>query len=112
MSKSISEVMEFLENHALAWHHWLLLLSLIKLGGCGTRAQIAPVYKREGFSSPTIKQIMGTDIEELGEALKIDGSLDDLADDTKICLNEDPDFRKFIKKNIKGVVSSFRTRKK
>ena len=112
MSKTIPEVMEFLENHALAWHHWLLLLSLIKLGGCGTRAQIAPVYKREGFSGPTVNQIMGTDMDELGEAITIDGNLEDLTDDTQICLSEDPDFRKFIKKNIKGVVVTFRTRKR
>ncbi|MFW9967621.1 MAG: hypothetical protein ACFFEA_10755 [Candidatus Thorarchaeota archaeon] len=76
------------------------------------RIGIAPVYKREGFSDPTIKQIMGTDIEKIGEALKIDGSVDDLADDTQICFNEAPEFRKFIKKNMKSVVSSSRTRKK
>jgi hypothetical protein len=46
LTKTLEEVMYFLENYTLAWHHWLMLLSLMKLGGSGTKAQIMPVYKK------------------------------------------------------------------
>ena len=49
MPKSLDEVMRFLENYTLAWHHWLMILGLFKLKGSATKAQIFPIYKKEGF---------------------------------------------------------------
>ncbi|MHA2362247.1 MAG: hypothetical protein ACXAB6_10040, partial [Candidatus Thorarchaeota archaeon] len=63
MVKSIEEVMQLLENYTLAWHHWLIVLSLLKLGGSGTKAQIFPVYKKEGFSPHAIENVFKTDIQ-------------------------------------------------
>ena len=109
--KVLEEVMRFLENYTLAWHHWLMLLSLLKLGGSGTKAQILPVYKKEGFSSHAIDRVFQTDLFDLGEAVEVEGGIDNLTDKSMIFLSEDPKFRKFLKKHIKPVVNTFKTRK-
>ncbi len=110
MTKTLVEVMRFLENYTLAWHHWLMVLSLMKLGGKGTKAQIMPVYKREGFSSHAIDQIFATDLVDLAAVVEIEGGIDNLTDNSSIILTDDPIFRKFLKKNLKSVVSTFKTR--
>ena len=102
--------MRFLENYTLAWHHWLMLLSLIKLGGRGTKEQIMPVYKREGFSPHAIDRVFATDLVELGETVKVEGGIDNLDNTSTIILSDDPQFQKFLKKNIKSVLSTFKTR--
>ena len=102
--------MRFLENYTLAWHHWLMLLSLLKLGGSGTKSQIMPVYKQEGFSPHAIDQVFATDLVDLGEAVKVEGGLENLGDTSTIILTEDPKFQKFLKKNLKSVISTFKTR--
>ncbi len=103
--------MRFLENYTLAWHHWLMLLSLLKLGGSGNKAQILPVYKKEGFSSHAIDQVFQTDLVELGEAVEVEGGIENLTDRSTIFLTEDPKFRRFLKKHLKPVVNTFKTRK-
>ncbi|TFG99928.1 hypothetical protein E4H12_00900 [Candidatus Thorarchaeota archaeon] len=110
MTKTLEEVMHFLENYTIAWHHWLMLLSLLKLGGHATKAQIMPVYKQEGFSPHAIDRVFATDLAELGEAVKVDGGLENLSNTTTITLTEDPSFQKFLKKNVKAVISTFKTR--
>lgn len=110
MTKKLAEVMRFLENYTLAWHHWLMILSLMKLGGKGTKAQIMPVYKREGFSPHAINQVFATDLADLASVVEIEGGLDNLTDNSSITLTVDPIFRKFLKKNLKSVVSTFKTR--
>lgn len=102
--------MRFLENYTIAWHHWLMLLSLLKLGGSGTKSQIMPVYKQEGFSPHAIDQVFATDLVDLGEAVKVEGGLENLGDTSTIILTEDPKFQKFLKKNLKSVISTFKTR--
>jgi hypothetical protein len=102
--------MDFLKNYTLAWHHWLMLLSLIKLGGRGTKEQIMPVYKREGFSPHAIDRVFATDLVELGEAVEVEGGIDNLTNTSTIILSNDPQFQKFLKKNIKSVLSTFKTR--
>ena len=104
--------MRFLENYTLAWHHWLMVLSLMKLGGKGTKAQIMPVYKREGFSSHAIDQIFATDLVDLAAVVEIEGGIDNLTDNSSIILTDDPIFQKFLKKNLKSVVSTFKTRRR
>ncbi len=79
MTKTLDEVMRFLENYTLAWHHWLMLLSLMKLGGSGTKAQIMPVYKKEGFSPHAIDRVFATDLVDLGESVEVEGGLDNLS---------------------------------
>ncbi|TFH09795.1 MAG: hypothetical protein E4H14_03780 [Candidatus Thorarchaeota archaeon] len=111
MTKTLDEVMRFLENYTLAWHHWLMLLSLMKLGGRGTKAQIMPVYKREGFSPHAIDSVFATDLADLGEAVEVDGGLDNLDSSSTIILTTDPKFQKFLKKNLKSVVTTFKTRR-
>ncbi len=112
MTKTLVEVMRFLENYTLAWHHWLMVLSLMKLGGKGTKAQIMPVYKREGFSSHAIDQIFATDLVDLAAVVEIEGGIDNLTDNSSIILTDDPIFQKFLKKNLKSVVSTFKTRRR
>ncbi len=109
--KPLEEVMRFLENYTLAWHHWLMLLSLLKLGGSGKKSQILPVYKKEGFSSHAIDQVFQTDLVDLGEAVEVEGGIENLTDQSRIFLTEDPKFRKFLKKHLKPVVNTFKTRK-
>jgi hypothetical protein len=108
--RTLEEVMRFLENYTLAWHHWLMLLSLLKLGGSGTKAQILPVYKKEGFSSHAIDKVFQTDLEELGEAVDVEGGIENLTEHSAIYLTEDPKFRRFLKKHLKSVVNTFKTR--
>ena len=108
--KTLEEVMRFLENYTLAWHHWLMLLSLLKLGGSGTKAQILPVYKKEGFSPHAIDKVFQTDLVDLGEAVEVEGGLDNLTERSTIYLTEDPKFKKFLKKHLKPVVNTFKTR--
>lgn len=102
----------FLENYTLAWHHWLMLLSLMKLGGRGTKAKIIPVYKREGFSPHAIDQVFTTDLLELSAVVKVEGGLDNLTNSSSIILTDDPIFQKFLKKNLKSVISTFKTRQR
>ncbi|MGY5880082.1 MAG: hypothetical protein RTV31_07510 [Candidatus Thorarchaeota archaeon] len=111
MTKTLDEVMRFLENYTLAWHHWLMLLSLMKLGGSGTKAQIMPVYKKEGFSLHAIDRVFATDLVDLGEAVEVEGGLDNLSNSSTIILTTNPKFQKFLKKNLKSVVSTFKTRR-
>ncbi len=112
MTKTLDEVMRFLENYTLAWHHWLMLLSLMKLGGSGTKTQIMPVYKKEGFSPHAIDQVFATDLVDLGAAVEVEGGLDNLTNGSTIILTSDPKFRKFLKKNLKSVISTFKTRRR
>ena len=109
--KTLDEVMHFLENYTLAWHHWLMLLSLLKLGGSGTKAQILPVYKQEGFSPHAIDRVFATDLVDLGEAIRVEGGLENLNDTSRIFLTDDPKFQKFLKKNLKSVLSTFKSRR-
>lgn len=112
MTKTLDEVMRFLENYTLTWHHWLMLLSLMKLGGYGTKAQIMPVYKKEGFSPHAIDRVFATDLVDLGEAVEVEGGLDNLSNNSTILLTNDPKFQKFLKRNLKSVVSTFKTRRR
>ncbi|KXH71073.1 MAG: hypothetical protein AM326_12070 [Candidatus Thorarchaeota archaeon SMTZ-45] len=107
--KTLDEVMHFLENYTIAWHHWLLILSLLKLGGSGTKAQILPVYKREGFSPHAIDKVFQMDLEDLGAAIEVEGGIKNLDEHSTIYLTEDPNFRKFLKKNLRDVVRKFKT---
>jgi hypothetical protein len=109
--KTLEEVMRFLENYTLAWHHWLMLLSLLKLGGSGTKTQILPVYKKEGFSPHAIDQVFQTDLVDLGEAVEVEGGIDNLTAQSTIYLSEDLNFRKFLKKHLKSVVNTFKIRR-
>ncbi len=111
MTKTLDEVMRFLENYTFAWHHWLMLLSLMKLGGSGTKAQIMPVYKKEGFSPHAIESVFATDLVDLGDAVEVEGGLDNLSNSSTIILTKDPIFQKFLKKNLKSVVSTFKTKR-
>lgn len=112
MTKTLDEVMRFLENYTLAWHHWLMLLSLMKLGGSGTKAQIMPVYKKEGFSPHAIDRVFETDLVDLGEAVEVEGGLENLCSNSTINLTQDPKFQKFLKNNLKSVVTTFKTHRK
>ncbi|TET09913.1 MAG: hypothetical protein E3J86_06985 [Candidatus Thorarchaeota archaeon] len=109
--KPLEDVMRFLENYTLAWHHWLMLLSLLKLGGSGKKSQILPVYKKEGFSSHCIDQVFQTDLVDLGEAVEVEGGIENLTDRSTIFLTEDLKFRRFLKKHLRPVVNTFKTRK-
>lgn len=108
--KSIEEVMRFLENYTLAWHHWLMLLSLLKLGGSGTKAQILPVYRREGFSPHAIHKVFQTDLVDLGEAIEVEGGIESLTKKSIISLTDDPMFRAFLKRHVKPVLSTLKTK--
>ena len=111
MKRTLDDVMRFLENYTLAWHHWLMILALLKLGGSGTKAQIFPVYKKEGFSPHAINGVFQTDIIELGEVIEIDGDIDSLTNETILYLTDDVGFQRFIKKNLKSVVQTLKIRK-
>ena len=108
---TLDEVMRFLENYTLAWHHWLMVLALLKLGGSGTKSQVFPVYKREGFSPHSIENVFRSDLAELGAAVQVDGGIESLSDSSIISLSSDPCFQKFIKKNLKSVVNTLKVRK-
>ena len=109
--KTLEEVMKFLENYTITWHHWLMVLSLLKLGGSGTKAQILPIYKKEGFSPHAIDRVFQTDLIDLGEAVEIEGDINNISNDTIIYISEDPKFQSFLKKHVKLVVQTFKTRK-
>ncbi|MHA1247812.1 MAG: hypothetical protein ACTSPE_10830 [Candidatus Thorarchaeota archaeon] len=106
--RPLKEVMALLQNYTLAWHHWLIILALLKLGGSATKAQLIPVFKKEGFSPHALEGIFKRDLEELGEAIEIDDDLDSLTDTTRIYLSDNPKFRAFIKKHLKSVVRTLR----
>jgi len=108
--RSLEEVMQFLENYTLAWHHWLMLLSLLKLGGSGTKGQILPVYRKEGFSPHAIHKVFQTDLIDLGEAVEVDDDIENLTNKSTIILTDDPKFRSFLKKHVKSVLSTLKTR--
>ncbi|MHA1926988.1 MAG: hypothetical protein ACTSV2_00255 [Candidatus Thorarchaeota archaeon] len=110
MARSLDEVMQFLGNYTLAWHHWLMVLALLKLGGSGTKAQVFPVYKKEGFSPHAIEGVFRSDIIELGSVIEVDGDINNLTDSTILYLTEDPKFQRFIKKNLKSVVRTLKIR--
>ncbi|MCK5265845.1 MAG: hypothetical protein KAR03_09580, partial [Candidatus Thorarchaeota archaeon] len=86
MTKTLVEVMRFLENYTLAWHHWLMVLSLMKLGGRGTKEQIMPVYKNEGFSSHAIDKVFATDLVDLAAVVEVEGGLNNLTNSSPIIL--------------------------
>jgi hypothetical protein len=88
-----------------------MLLSLLKLGGSGTKSQILPVYKQEGFSPHAIDRVFATDLVDLGEAVSVEGGLETLSDTSRIFLTDNPIFQKFLKKNLKSVLSTFKSRK-
>ena len=111
MPRSLDEVMRFLENHTLAWHHWLIILALLKLGGSATKNQIFPVFKKEGFSPHAIEGIFKRDLEELGDTIEVEGGIENLRESRMIYLSEDVKFRKWLKKNLKSVVRTLKTRK-
>ena len=102
--------MRYLENYTLTWHHWLIILALLKLKGRATKKQIFPVFKKEGFSSHAVEGIFRRDLVELGEAVHIEGGIDNLHDDSIIYLTDDPRFRSFLKKHLKSVVRTLKTR--
>lgn len=102
--------MNFLENYTNAWHHWLMLLSLLKLGGSGTKGQILPVYRKEGFSTHAIHKVFQTDLVDLGEAVEVDSDIEHLTNKSTIILTDDPQFRSFLKKHVKPVLSTLKTR--
>jgi len=111
LAKSLDEVMRFLENYTIAWHHWLMILSLMKLGGSGTKSQILPVYKKEGFSPHALDRVFHSDLEDLGDAVTIEGGIENLTNTSSISLTSDSKFQKFIKKHIRSVVSTFKQKK-
>lgn len=111
MPRSLDEVMRFLENYTLAWHHWLIILALLKLKGSATKSQIFPAFKKEGFSPHAIEGIFKRDLEELGETIEVEGGIDNLSEGSVIYLSEDPKFRKWLKKNLKSVVRTLKMRK-
>lgn len=111
MSKSIEDVMRFLENYTLAWHHWLVILALLKLGGSATKSQVFPVFKKEGFSPHAIEGIFKRDLEELGQVIEVEGGIDTLSDGSMIYLSDNTKFRKWLKKNLKSVVQTLKMRK-
>lgn len=87
-----------------------MILSLVKLGGSGTKAQIIPVYKKEGFSPHAIDQVFMSDIGDLGEVIEVEGGVHNMTEHSSIILTDNPQFRKFIKKHLKPVVSTFKLR--
>ncbi|MFO7837026.1 MAG: hypothetical protein R6V83_10235 [Candidatus Thorarchaeota archaeon] len=111
MARTLEEVMRFLQNYTVAWHHWLILLSLLKTGGSATKKQIFPVFKKEGFSTHAIEGIFERDLEDLGEAVEVQGGIDELCDSSMIYLTNDKKFRTFLKKNLKTVVRMLKQRK-
>lgn len=110
MGRTLDETMKFLQNHAVTWHHWLLLLSLLDRGGSSTKVEVFSVYKKEGFSPHVIEQLFKTDLMDLGDAVKVEGDLDSLSDETVIHLTRDPTFMKFIKKQRKSALRNLKVR--
>lgn len=100
--------MKFLQNHAVTWHHWLLILSLHDRGGSSTKTEILAIYRKEGFSPHVIEQLLKTDLKDLGDAVRIEGALDKLMDETIIRLTEDPTFVRFIKKQRKSALRNLK----
>ena len=70
--------------------------------GSGYRNQ----YTREQFQSYTQNQSGNGGIPDI----RVDGSLENLSDTTRIFLTDDPIFQKFLKKNLKSVLSTFKSR--
>lgn len=110
MARTLEEVMRFLENYTQAWHHWLMLLTLLKLGGSATKARIMPVYAREGFSPHAIHKVFQTDLIDLGDAIEVEGGIENLTNKSTIYLTMNPVFRQFLKKHVKPVLNTLRTR--
>ncbi len=108
LARTLDEAMKFLQNHAVTWHHWLLLLTLLERGGSSTKAEILSVYKKEGFSPHVVERLLKTDLKDLGDALKIEGSLDDLTDETVIRLTRDPAFMRFMKKQRRSALRNLK----
>ncbi|MFQ5832615.1 MAG: hypothetical protein ACE5H4_07935 [Candidatus Thorarchaeota archaeon] len=108
MTRTLDEAMKFLENHTVAWHHWLLVLTLLELGGNATKGQIFPVYRKEGFSNHVIHQVFKNDLKDLGEVVEVEGDLDNLSERTIIHLTEDLTFRRFVKKQMKSVLRTLK----
>jgi len=73
-----------------------------------TSAQVLP----EGFSPHAIDRVFATDLVDLGVAVEVEGGLDNLSNSSTIILTTDPKFQKFLKKNLKSVVSTFKTRRR
>ncbi len=109
--RPLKEVMRYLENYTLTWHHWLIVLALLKLGGSATKADIFPVFKKEGFSPHAIEGIFKRDLIELGEAIELEDDVEELKDSTRITLNDSPQFRSFLKRHLKSVIRTLKTRK-
>ena len=110
LARTLEEAMKFLQNHAVTWHHWLLLLSLLDRGGSSTKAEVFSIYKKEGFSPHVIDGLFKTDLQDLGDAVRVEGDLDSLSDDTVIHLTNDPTFMKFIKKQRKSALRNLKVR--
>ena len=111
MTKTLEEVMRFLENYTLAWHHWLMLLSLLKLGPGHWLSIWMLVYKQEGFSPHAIDRVFATDLVDLEAVVSVEVGIDSLTDTSRITLTDDPTFQKFLKKNLKSVISTFKSRR-
>jgi hypothetical protein len=73
-------------------------------------AEVFSVYKKEGFSPHVIEQLFKTDLLDLGEAVKVEGDIDSLSDDTVIHLTRNPMFIRFIKKQRKSVLRNLKVR--
>lgn len=83
----------------------------MKLGGSATKGQLFPIFKKEGFSPHAIEGVFKKDLIELGEAIHVDGDIDNLSNGTMIYLTDDPRFQRFIKKHLKSVVRTLKMRK-
>ena len=88
-----------------------MILGLFKLKGSATKAQIFPIYKKEGFSPRAIENVFKSDLIDLGEVVEVEGGIDNLQNDSVIYLTEDPNFMRFLKKHIKPVVRTLKMRK-
>ncbi|MFW9843908.1 MAG: hypothetical protein ACFFEV_04980, partial [Candidatus Thorarchaeota archaeon] len=80
--------------------------------GSGTKAQILPVYRREGFSQHAIHRVFQTDLLDLSEVIEVDGGIENISNKTTIYLSNNPEFRRFLKKHLKPVLNTLNTRKK
>ena len=69
-----------------------------------------PVYRKEGFSPHAIHKVFQSDIIDLGEVVEVDGDIDNLTNKSTIILTDDPKFRSFLKKHVKSVLSTLKTR--
>jgi hypothetical protein len=111
LTRPLADVMRSLENYTLTWHHWLIILSLLKLDGRGTKAQVFPVFRKEGFSPHAIETVFKTDLAELGEVVQFEGDVDSIQDDTMLILTGDPRFRSFLRKHLKPIANTLKARK-